>query len=100
MLNSNIIKYFPDEISQIINEYFTQDEEEKNKAIEEIRLRVDRPIQLKFNKFEKILQKNVSQESILRTIQYVCDNSIYSYQNQICEGFITVRGGHRIGRIV
>ena len=30
MLNSNIIKYFPDEISQIINEYFTQDEEEKN----------------------------------------------------------------------
>lgn len=97
MLNSNIIKYFPDEISQIINEYFTQDEEEKNKAIEEIRLRVDRPIQLKFNKFEKILQKNVSQESVLRTIQYVCDNSIYSYQNQICEGFITVRGGHRIG---
>ena len=97
MLNSNIIKYFPDEISQIINEYFTQDEEEKNKAIEEIRLRVDRPIQLKFNKFEKILQKNVSHESILRTIQYVCDNSIYSYQNQICEGFITVRGGHRIG---
>ena len=97
MLNSNIIKYFPDEISQIINEYFTQDEEEKNKAIEEIRLRVDRPIQLKFNKFEKILQKNVSQESILRTIQYVRDNSIYSYQNQICEGFITVRGGHRIG---
>ena len=97
MLNSNIIKYFPDEISQIINEYFTQDEEEKNKAIEEIRLRVDRPIQLKFNKFEKILQKNTSQESILKTIQYVCDNSIYSYQNQICEGFITVRGGHRIG---
>ena len=97
MLNSNIIKYFPDEISKIINEYFMQDEEEKNKAIEEIRLRVDRPIQLKFNKFEKILQKNVSQESILKTIQYVCDNSIYSYQNQICEGFITVRGGHRIG---
>ena len=27
----------------------------------------------------------------------MCDNSIYSYQNQICEGFITVRGGHRIG---
>lgn len=97
MLNSNIVKYFPDEISQIINEYFMQDEEEKNRSIEEIRLRVDKPIQLKFNKFEKILQKNTSQESILKTIQYVCDNSIYSYQNQICEGFITVRGGHRIG---
>ena len=92
MLNQNIVKYFPDEISKIINEYFIEDTEEKNKAIEEIRLRVDKPIQLKFNRFEKILNKNVSQESILKPIQYVCDNSIYSYQNQICEGFITVKG--------
>ena len=97
MLNLSIVKYFPEEISKTINEYFMQDTEEKNKAIEEIRLRVDKPIQLKFNRFEKLLNKNVSQESILKTIQYVCDNSIYSYQNQICEGFITVRGGHRIG---
>lgn len=97
MLNLNIVKYFPDEISQVINKYFEEETEEKNKAIEEIRLRVDKPLQLKFNKFEKILNKNVSQESILKTIQYVCDNSIYSYQSQICEGFITVRGGHRIG---
>lgn len=97
MLNLNIVKYFPDEISKVISEYFMQDTEEKNKAIEEIRLRTDKPIQLKFNKFEKILNRNVSQESILKTIQYVCDNSIYSYQKQICEGFITVKGGHRIG---
>lgn len=92
MLNLNIVKYFPDEISKIINEYFIEDTEEKNKRVEEIRLRVEKPIQLKFNRFEKILNKNVSQESILKTIQYVCDNSIYSYQNQICEGFITVKG--------
>ena len=92
MLNLNIVKYFPDEISQVINEYFKEDEEEKNKTIEEIRLRVDRPIQLKFNKFEKMLNKIVSQESILKTIQYACDNSIYSYQNQICDGLITVIG--------
>ena len=26
-----------------------------------------------------------------------CKYSIYSYQNQIAEGFITVKGGHRIG---
>lgn len=97
MLNLNIVKFFPDEISKVINEYFEEDSEEKNKAIEEIRLRVDKPIQLKFNRFEKVLNKIVSQESILKTIQYVCDNSIYSYQNQICEGFITVKGGHRIG---
>ena len=92
MLNLNVVKYFPDEITKIINEYFKEDAEEKNKTIEEIRLRVDKPIQLKFNQFEKLLNKNVTQEIILKTIQYVCENSIYSYQNQICEGFITVKG--------
>ena len=97
MLNSSISKFFPDEVSESINKYFEKDETEKNKAIEEIRLRTDKQIILKFNKFEKILDKIISQEDILKTIQYVCDNSIYSYQNQICEGFITVRGGHRIG---
>ena len=97
MLNINIVKFFPDEIADELNKYFEEDEEEKNKAVEEIRLRTDKPIQIKFNKFEKIIDKNVTKEEILRTIQYVCDNSIYAYQNQICEGFITVRGGHRIG---
>ena len=91
MLNISIVKYFPDEISKAINEYFKEDELEKNKGLEEIRLRQDKPICLKFNKFEKILDYIVTSENILRTIQYVCDNSIYSYQNQICEGFITVR---------
>ncbi|MBO4816571.1 MAG: hypothetical protein J5507_06800 [Clostridia bacterium] len=91
MLNINIVKFFPDEISDVINQYFEEDEEEKNRGIEEIRLRVDKPISLKFNKFEKVLDYIVTSENILRTLQYVCDNSIYSYQNQICDGFITVR---------
>ena len=27
----------------------------------------------------------------------ICENSIYTYQNQIANGFITVKGGHRVG---
>ena len=91
MLNINIAKFFPDEISDVLNKYFEEDEIEKNKGLEEIRLRQDKPICLKFNKFEKILDFTVNSEHILRTLQFVCDNSIYSYQNQICEGFITVK---------
>ena len=30
-------------------------------------------------------------------MQIICENSIYAYQNQICQGFITVKGGHRVG---
>jgi len=34
---------------------------------------------------------------ILNMVQVFCDNSIYSYQSQICNGFITLPGGHRVG---
>lgn len=97
MLISSLLSYFPEQISKEIEEYFKEDREEKNKFIEEIRLRSDRPLILKFNKEEVVLKTVINQEMILKTLQKVCDNSIYSYQNQIREGFITVKGGHRIG---
>ena len=97
MLISNLINFFPQEISQEIENYFKEDEEEKNKTIEEVRLRADKPLILKFNKEEVILNTYITQEMILKTLQKVCDNSIYSFQSQIIEGFITVKGGHRIG---
>ena len=97
MLVSNLITYFPQEVSKEIEEYFKEDVEEKNKTIEEIRLRADKPLILKFNKQEEIFNTIITQEMILKTLQKVCDNSIYSFQNQIRDGFITVKGGHRIG---
>ncbi len=97
MLISSLLIYFPEEISKEIEEYFKEETEEKNKTIEEIRLRAGKPLILKFNKKEIIFKIIVTQEMILKTIQKVCENSIYSYQNQIREGFVTIKGGHRIG---
>ena len=88
MLVSDILNYFPEEILKILTDFFETETEEKLKTIEEIRLRVGQPL---------IFKCNILQEDILKTMQKVCDNSIYSFQNQICEGFITVKGGHRIG---
>ena len=34
---------------------------------------------------------------MLQTLERLCENSIYAYKNQICEGFLTVKGGHRVG---
>ena len=94
---SNIITYFPEEIFETLNGYFMENKEEKEKNIEEIRLRAEKPLVLKFNKKEVLLKVIVTQEMILKVLQKVCDNSIYSYQNQIKDGFITIKGGHRIG---
>ena len=97
MFISNILTYFPIEISSKIENFLKENTEERNSSIEEIRLRCNNPLILKFNKEEIILNLQVNQEMILKTLQILCDNSIYSYQNQIKEGFITVKGGHRIG---
>ncbi len=88
---NNILKYFPDKINKILNQ------EINNKPLEEIRIRVDKPIILKFNGLEKIIKYNISREEILNILQLICENSIYSYQHQIANGFVTVNGGHRIG---
>ena len=94
---SNLITYFPEEIFETLNGFFMEDKEEKEKTIEEIRLRAEKPLLLKFNNNEVMLKCIVTQEMILKTLQKACDNSIYSFQNQIKEGFITIKGGHRIG---
>ena len=88
-----ILKYFPINIKVILEKEIG----EKKNSLEEIRIRVQKPIILKFNSGEKIVRYFITQEEILNILQYVCENSIYSYQKQISEGFVTVTGGHRVG---
>ena len=91
-----ILNYFPLEIYLQISKFI---EDNKNLAndIQEIRIRTEKPIAIKANNSNKMLKHIVTQEEVLRTFEKICENSIYSYTNQICEGFITIKGGHRIG---
>ena len=67
-------------------------------TLEEIRIRVDRPVILKYPEGkEDILDHVITQNEILNILQSLCNNSIYSYQSQICDGYITLQGGHRVG---
>lgn len=66
-------------------------------SIEEIRIRVNRPVILKYSDREQVLDHMVSQTEIVNILQSLCNNSIYSYQSQICDGYITLSGGHRVG---
>ena len=91
-----VIQYFPNNIYNILVNALTNNPQiEKN--LQEIRVRVGRPILLKGRGIEAIVQYLVTQQEILQTLEKLCDNSIYAYKNQIRQGFITVRGGHRIG---
>lgn len=84
-----VLKYFPRKISNLICE--------KINDAEEIRVRQAKPIIIKKSDTSIVIEYNVSSEEIIDCLQRICEYSIYSYQNQISQGFITVMGGHRIG---
>lgn len=89
----SILKYFPQKLQKEIK----QSAEKDFNVLEEIRIRVNKAIILKFNEFEKIIEYSVTQQEILGCLQLICENSIYSYQKHIAEGFVTIKGGHRVG---
>ena len=65
--------------------------------LEEIRIRAGKSVILKLGAVEVILKYIISTVEIIGILQNICNNSIYTYQNQICNGFITLPGGNRVG---
>lgn len=69
----------------------------------EIRLRINEPIVLLYSHGEYILSDDtgadyiVKQEDIRATLDLVSGYSLYAYENEIRQGYITVKGGHRVG---
>lgn len=60
--------------------------------LEEIRIRTNRNIILKIGQEERKIDYIVNTNEVLEILQRICDNSIYTYQNQICNGYITIKG--------
>jgi stage III sporulation protein AA len=90
----DILKFFPRGIANEINKEISKIEE----LVQEIRIRVGSQIIVKTNKKDDIIINYfVTREEILEIMQIICNNSIYSYQNEIANGYITIKGGHRVG---
>lgn len=69
----------------------------------EIRLRVGRPLFLVYAGGERFLQIKrgepyfVTRQDLKETLEYVCGYSLYAYEDEIRQGYISVQGGHRVG---
>lgn len=83
-----VLEYLPISIRKILKENFL----ESNIQIEEIRLRGGKPLALKIGQDNKILDYYVTQQDVLQSFEKICENSVYSYRRQICDGYITIRG--------
>lgn len=65
--------------------------------VEEIRLRIEQKLTLKVGQELIMLDHNVTRQELQESFENICEKSIYSYTNQIAEGFITIKGGNRVG---
>ena len=80
----SLFKYFSPNIQRILDKFFSESNSNKYLMLEEIRLRSGRPVILKLANTEKVLEYLVTIEDMIETLSNICENSIYSYQNQIC----------------
>lgn len=84
--------------------------EPKQAAIQELRMRAGKPLVLTdgtevlfadsggriyYSLSDRLFV--VTRRHLYDTFRRLCGYSVYSYQNEIKNGFITVRGGHRVG---
>ena len=94
---NEILRYFPINIYEKLRNVF-DDNKIIRENVEEIRIRVQKPIILKLRYEDVVLNNHITeQREILQIVEKLCENSIYAYKSQICQGFITIKGGHRVG---
>ena len=68
------------------------------KPLEEVRLRLGRPVQLYTEDGETVLPKQrVTRELLQQVLSLATEHSIYAAQATMCQGYLTVTGGHRLG---
>jgi stage III sporulation protein AA len=77
--------------------------------VEEIRLRINKPICIKKGGREYFLDRQrgctenirtavkCSEDDIKKLINHICQYSMYAYEEEIRQGFISIPGGHRVG---
>ena len=77
--------------------------------VQEIRLRVERPLLVRYQGKEFFVTERgtlskkekegfpVEKKELLETMEYIANYSMYAYEEELRQGYLTVRGGHRIG---
>ncbi len=71
--------------------------------LQEIRLRIDKPLIIVYRNQEKVLPMDssekyyVTKEDVRETMDYISHYSLYAYEKELKQGFLTIEGGHRVG---
>ena len=86
-----IYKILPKEISNIVKQYLQED------AVQEIRIKSGKPVILNLSYGEKVLDYRPTSEDLKFMMAKVSNYSLYAFEEEIKQGYITLKGGHRVG---
>ena len=101
----DILLYLPREIKGVVEKI----DDEIKRDIEEVRIRAETPLTVRlrgnccFVTERGGITNNidnayiVSRADLQKTFMLICDNSVYAHTNELSQGFIALRGGHRVG---
>lgn len=77
--------------------------------LQEVRLRVNKPLIVVYGNEEFFITKDstltknqkqgiiISRNEMKETMEYISNYSLYAFEEEIKQGFITIQGGHRVG---
>lgn len=77
--------------------------------LHEIRIRVNSPLLILYDNKEYFLQEEgivtgnqeqayvITQKEMRETMEYISNYSLYAFEDELRQGFITIQGGHRVG---
>ena len=87
----DVLKILSDDISSALKNV------QNKEKITEIRLRVGTKLRVYMGRLEQEFNLNICKQHLLKILNNISSNSIYSVQNDINKGFVTIPGGNRIG---
>lgn len=67
------------------------------KNLQEIRIKIGNPVIMEDGEGEKVFNYQVKNEDIKYIIQRISNYSLYAFEEELKQGYITIQGGHRIG---
>lgn len=65
--------------------------------LEEIRIRIGQPVELCCQNKEIWLKECITEEDLEEMLTFISKYSIYAYEEEIRQGYLTIEGGNRIG---
>jgi stage III sporulation protein AA len=70
---------------------------ENVQQLEELRIKVNKPLFIHIGSKEEVWDYIATSEDIKYIMQRISNYSIYAFEDEIRQGYITIKGGHRVG---